>query len=69
MPTKKYYPYKGEVDEEIQETLEAMNLSGAPLFTDTYGYLYAQEQVDESEFHPDDKNAARIHYQSLGIEV
>ena len=69
MPTKKYYPYKGEVDEEIQETLEALNLSGAPLYTDTWGYLYAQEGRDESEFHPDDKGAARVVYQSLGIEV
>ena len=69
MAGKKYYPYRGELDEEIEETLEAMNLSGAPLYTDTYGHLYAQEERDESEFHPDDKGAHRVVYQSLGIEV
>lgn len=67
MAGKKYYPYRGEVDEEIEEALEAISLSGAPLFTDTFGHLYAQEYVDE--FHPDDKGAARVIYQSLGIEV
>ena len=69
MAGKKYYPYRGEVDEEIEEALEAISLTGSPIYVDTWGYLYAREEVDESEFHPDDKGAHRVVYQSLGIEV
>ncbi len=69
MTNSKYYPYRGEVDEEMITVLEKEGADSSQLFVNRLGALYIKVERDESEYHPDDKMAARVFYQSTGLSV
>lgn len=69
MGGRKYYPYRGELDDDIRHAMFENNFEDEPLYVDTWGNLYAQVETPEGSYHPDDKSVARVYYQSLGIRI